>query len=113
MASNTTDIDNSLVFYYLACFDLSNLILLLVLLICLITLTLWSDKVTKNKLTMIPYYSMIGYSTLAIIQFVICIALEASPNLVEIVAINKLSFLFAAIFIQHFEWFHAWYLIHF
>lgn len=113
MVSNTTDFEDTLAIYYLACFDLSCLILLLVLLICLITLTLWSETVTKNKLTMTPYYAMIGYSTLAIIQFVICISVDSSPDLVEIVAINKLSCLFTAIFTQHFEWFHTWYLIRF
>ena len=61
-------IENDLSFLlseYLACFDLANTILLLVFLIYVITVTTYSETVTFNKLTMIPYYLMMGYAFLS------------------------------------------------
>jgi hypothetical protein len=74
---------------------------------CLIVLLKFSKTATFNKLTLMPYYFIIAFSTLKLCQYL----LTYSNNfdiLTLIVNTNASSCAVIAVLIQIFEWFNTW-----
>jgi len=87
---------------------------ILVILICIIVLLKHQRTYTFNRLTLLPYYYLIGYSFFAIAQFVISpYHCDGYSRLTQLVNQNKVNFLNFAVAFQAYEWFNTCLVINF
>jgi len=87
---------------------------LLVLIICIVVVLKHSRTYTFNRLTLLPYYLLLGYSILAIAQFVVsAYHSDGNSRLTQLVNLNKVNFLYEAIAFQTYEWFNSCLVINF
>ena len=94
-------------------FSLSMLIL--VLTVCRIVLLYFNERVSYNKLTMLPFDFLIGYSLCSFTQFAGSFFISAKSMIfpLYLLPLNRMNFLFFGVNIQLFEWLNCWFVIQF
>jgi hypothetical protein len=88
---------------YIISWDNSWVQLLAILILCIIVRIKYDSKATPNKLTLLPYYFLLGYCFFTFLQFSWSSYCGFSFDLLGIINLNKQLCLNCAIAIQIFE----------
>lgn len=88
--------------------DLATATLLMLTVIALIVVVLHDKKKSFNRLTMLPYYFMLLFCVLTIVEYSIIGFYEDNyPDMLVFINLNSSNALFIAIAIQNYEWLNA------
>jgi hypothetical protein len=111
--SNQTNPDVYWTALYVISADFAFAFLLGLLVIFILTVLKYSQTASFNRLTLRPYYILIGYSILSCIQFVMTAEIQSRVIHTYFINVNKINCIYSAIGFQIYEWVNAYLIIDF